>query len=85
MRYQVIKLIPTEVLRIKVGAGRLDRVSNLIHSDTLFSAIVNCYVKLFGESNIDDFINRLIISSVFYGIRVRGKDIFSSQNLNLTL
>lgn len=75
MRYQVVKLIPPKIFHIKVGEGRLDRVSTTIHSDTLFSAIVNCYVKLFGEDNLDDFINKLFISSLFYGIRVVNKDI----------
>jgi CRISPR-associated protein Csm4 len=85
MRYQVIKLILPDIFRIKVGEGRLDRASTLIHSDTLFSAIVNCYVKLFGEDNVDSFIGRLVISSLFYGIRASDKDIlfFPKPRLNI--
>ncbi|MGC9063856.1 MAG: type III-A CRISPR-associated RAMP protein Csm4, partial [bacterium] len=73
MNYKIVKLLPQDVLRIKVGEGRLDKVSAIIHSDTLFSAIVNCYVKLFGEDGLNDFINSLLISSLFYGLRISNR------------
>jgi CRISPR-associated protein Csm4 len=73
MNYKIVKLLPQDVLRIRIGEGRLDKVSVIIHSDTLFSAIVNCYVKLFGEECLDNFINRLLISSLFYGLRISNR------------
>lgn len=75
MSYYAIKLFPPDIFRIRVGDGRIDKVSSMIHSDTLFSAIVNCYIKLFGDSKVKDFVDRLLISSLLYGIRIEEREI----------
>jgi len=41
---------------------------NIIHSDTLFSAMVNCYIKLYGNENVEKFIETIRVSSVFMGL-----------------
>ncbi|HAF07924.1 MAG: hypothetical protein XD76_0581 [candidate division TA06 bacterium 32_111] len=51
-----------------------------IHSTTLFGALANCYVKLYGENSFNDFLaifegNDAKISSVFPFIRTKEKDL----------
>ncbi len=48
----------------------------IIYSDTLFSAIVNCYVKLYGDENIKEFIEKLNISSVFMGLETEKENVY---------
>ena len=47
----------------------------IIYSDTLFSAITNCYVKLYGDEKIEDFINKIKVSSIFLGLEIVGEKI----------
>ena len=67
MAVQVVKLLPLEHFRIRIGEGRMDRIGNLVHSDTLFSALVNSGIKLYGEDLFAPMIDSLCLSSVFYG------------------
>ncbi len=65
---------------LHLGSGLLDQSGAIIHSDTLFSALVNNYVLLFGQSGLSEFINAfkaesiLEISSAFPAIEtIRGE------------
>lgn len=51
-----------------------------IHSDTLFSALVNQFVLLYGSEKVTDFIaefveQKIAISSVFYGLETQKQDV----------
>lgn len=74
MKVEVYKLLKEGPLLLHIGLRRLDRTSNIIHSDTLFSALSNSLTKLFGEEKFDLFEKNLVISSVFPGLRL-SKDI----------
>jgi len=74
MAVQVVKLLPLEHFRIRIGEGRMDRIGNLVHSDTLFSALVNSGIKLYGEDLFAPMIDSLCLSSVFYGLRVKERN-----------
>lgn len=76
MKYKIYKLFPYNYCHIKVSEGRLDRASMFIHSDTLFSGLINCYTKLFGEKDLDIFIDNLVISSLFYGLKFSNQELF---------
>ena len=70
---KVIKLYPTFPFHYRVGIGRMDEVDETIHSDTLFSALINCADMLYGDSEVNALIEafnegRFNISSVFFGI-----------------
>ncbi len=47
----------------------------IIHSDTLFSAVVNNYSMLY--DNIEEFIHDLKISSLFFGFEIENKNIYT--------
>lgn len=58
-----------------LGKDAINDNLQIIHSDTLFSAIINCFTLIYGKHFVDDFIkefgNRnIIISSVFYFIDI---------------
>lgn len=64
---------------IKLNLPKENRFSiedPIIHSDTLFSAIVNCYVKLYGDEKVSDFIDKVKISSVFIGLKIENEEIY---------
>lgn len=64
---------------IKLNLPKENRFSitePIIHSDTLFSAMVNCYVKLYGNEKITDFIKKIKVSSIFIGLGIKGKEIY---------
>jgi len=69
--FQVVKLIPSDKFRMRIGKGRMDRIEGLVHADTLFSALVNVGIKLHGEKHFIPIADSLCISSVFYGLRVQ--------------
>lgn len=71
MAVQLVKLLPSRHFRIRIGEGRIDRIGNMVHADTLFSALVNSGIKLYGEDLFIPVIDSLCISSVFYGLRVK--------------
>ncbi|NLJ37169.1 MAG: type III-A CRISPR-associated RAMP protein Csm4 [Candidatus Atribacteria bacterium] len=71
MTFQVVKLIPSDNFRMRIGKGRMDRIEDLVHADTLFSALVNVGIKLHGEEHFIPIIDSLCISSVFYGLRIQ--------------
>ena len=71
MNYQVVKLIPSDNFRMRIGKGRMDRIEGQVHADTLFSALVNVGIKLNGEEHFIPMADFLCISSVFYGLRVQ--------------
>ena len=73
MTFQVIKLIPSDNFRMRIGKGRMDRIEDLVHADTLYSALVNVGIKLHGEERFIPLVDSLCISSVFYGLRVQEK------------
>ncbi len=76
------KLIPNKYAKFRVGKTSWFDSDFLMHSDTLFAAIVNNYVLLYGTEKLDLFIdeflnNQIKVSSVFYTI-----DIFKKQAKN---
>jgi CRISPR-associated protein Csm4 len=46
---KLVKLIPKKGTKYHFGAGKLNSTDIVFHSDSLFSAFVNNYTKLFGE------------------------------------
>lgn len=69
----IYKLILNNPTKIRIGKTSWNDSDDFIHSDTLFSAIINCYSLLYGSEKIEDFINEFItekikISSLFYSI-----------------
>jgi CRISPR-associated protein Csm4 len=66
---KAVKLKLPEIAKFSIS-------DDIIHSDTLFSAIVNCYVMLFGdeEENLKKFIEQIKISSIFLGLDIKGNN-----------
>ncbi|MEN3185041.1 MAG: type III-A CRISPR-associated RAMP protein Csm4 [Atribacterota bacterium] len=75
MTFTVVKLFSRFPLRWHSGLGSLDRSDLFPHSDTLFSALVNAFLLLYGEEMLPEFLSELWVSSVFPGIRQEGKDV----------
>jgi CRISPR-associated protein Csm4 len=75
MRVEIYKLFREGPIVLHIGLRRMDRTSHLIHSDTLFSALSNSLFKIFDEDKFNEFEEKLIISSVFPGLRGTSKDI----------
>lgn len=75
MKVKVFKLFKKDPILLHIGIRRMDRTSTVIHSDTLFSALSNSLLKLFGEEEFNLFERKLIISSMFIGLRLPNCDI----------
>ncbi|PMQ01618.1 MAG: type III-A CRISPR-associated RAMP protein Csm4 [Dictyoglomus sp. NZ13-RE01] len=75
MKVDVYKLFKDSPISLHVGLRRMDRTSTEIHSDTLFSALSNSLIRLFGEDRFENFEKKLVVSSIFVGIRTPGRDI----------
>ena len=58
MTFQVVKLIPSDNFRMRIGKGRMDRIEDLVHADTLYSALVNVGIKLHGEERFIPLISK---------------------------
>lgn len=69
MKCQVVKLFSRETICLHPGAGRMDRTEAIVHADTLFSAICNALVKLYGEQMLPDLMNDILLSSLFPALR----------------
>ncbi|MEN2984803.1 MAG: type III-A CRISPR-associated RAMP protein Csm4 [Dictyoglomaceae bacterium] len=75
MKVEVYKLFKKDPILLHIGIRRMDRTSTIIHSDTLFSALCNSLIKLFGEESFEIFEKYLLISSMFIGLRGTKKDL----------
>ena len=65
----IIKLYPYDNSLYHFGIAGLEETETIFHSDSLFSAIVNNYIKLFGEDDLEKFLNEApVISSMFHFI-----------------
>jgi len=58
----------------------LDDTSNILHSDTLFSSIINLFASIYGEDDTKEVINyfengNLLVSSGFYELESKGNKI----------
>ncbi|PKP59386.1 MAG: hypothetical protein CVT89_01365 [Candidatus Altiarchaeales archaeon HGW-Altiarchaeales-2] len=63
---KLIKLKPKNNAKYHFGESGLDESSVIFHSDSLFSAIINNYVKLYGDSKEDiEKLKSVKISSLF--------------------
>ncbi len=81
----IYKLITTNNTKIRIGKTGWNDSDDMIHSDTLFSALINCYVLLYGQDKVKNFISEfengnIKISSVFYSV-----DIFENKNFIKTI
>ncbi len=66
-----------KIIKLKLSKeNRFSIIDPIIHSDTLFSAMVNCYAKLYGDEEITDFINKTEVSSIFIGLKVGDIEIY---------
>lgn len=79
------KLITPNNTKIRVGKTGWNDSDDIIHSDTLFSAVINCYVLLYGQDKVKNFIyefenGNIKISSIFYSV-----DIFENENFIKTI
>jgi CRISPR-associated protein Csm4 len=67
----IVKLIPNKNSKYHFGEGSLDESSYIFHSNSLFSAIVNNFIKLYGVDEFNNYkgeIKKLKISSLFPAI-----------------
>ncbi|WP_456419555.1 type III-A CRISPR-associated RAMP protein Csm4 [Methanocaldococcus infernus] len=71
---KLVELKPATNSKFHFGNGRLERTSSIFHSSSLFSAIVNNYIKLYG--NFDDKLKNIKLSSLLYKINLGNKDIY---------
>ncbi len=63
---KIIRLHFTTPVHLGLGMGEeYDRAAPSLHSDTLKSALVSAYVKLYGEENAGDFFRSFRVSSAF--------------------
>ncbi|GEM_PF-3623561 len=53
----------------------MERSDTMVHSDTLFSALCNAFVRLYGEGDLPTWMENVLVSSVFPGVRWGEKDI----------
>lgn len=72
---KAIKLICNPKSRFRLGFNDISHATDYIHSDTLFSAIINAHNLLYGQSETNNFIQlfkdrKIIISSAFYLIEI---------------
>lgn len=75
MRVEIFKLFKEGPILLHIGLRRMDRTSTIVHSDTLFSALSNSLIKLWGEEKFEIFEEKLVISSLFIGLRMPNFDI----------
>lgn len=78
--YNIIKLIPKENSKYHFGEGDLTESSTILHSHSLFSALVNNFVRLYGDEEFKKYaekIKELRISSLYPAIYQ-----FNLDNLN---
>lgn len=69
---QTIFLIPSQNSKYHFGDFGLETSSFIFHSDSLFSAIVNNYIKLYGEEELNkdvEEIKKIGLSSVFPAVK----------------
>ncbi len=85
MKVEAIKLLKNGPILLHIGLRRMDRTSTIIHSDTLFSALSNSLIKLFGDKEFDIFEEKILLSSVFPGLRGISKDILFLPIPNIPL
>ncbi len=76
---KAIKLICGENNRFRLGATDLDSLTEYIHSDTIFSAIINSVNALYGRDKSNEFVELfrkkdIKISSGFYLLEVSNGD-----------
>jgi CRISPR-associated protein Csm4 len=67
----IVKLIPNKNSKYHFGEGSLEESSYIFHSNSLFSAIVNNFIKLYGVNEFNNYkeeIKKLKISSLFPAI-----------------
>lgn len=74
MVFTVVKLFSRFPLRWHLGLGSLDRSDVFPRSDTLFSALGNAFLLLYGEKELATFLDTLWVSSVFWGVRGKEED-----------
>ncbi len=70
---KIYKLNSEYPQKIRVGKTDWNDIDDFVRSDTLFAAIVNCYVSLYGSDSVDKFIREfeeggIKISSAFYSV-----------------
>lgn len=71
----IFKFFSEGITRFQTGRKEFNDDMDIIHSDTLFSAIINCYLLIYGKTSVEEFIDefrkqRITISSMFYFIDV---------------
>jgi len=87
---RIYKLICGSNTKIRIGRFDRNDTDDIIHSDTLFSAIITCFNLLYGDEKIQDFINEfengnIKLSSVFYLAEVFKKNDSNEFNFLKTI
>jgi len=73
---KIVKLIPRKNCKFHFGYLGLDINDTIFHSDSLFSTICNNFVRKYGSSKLDEFIQRFpLITSLFIGFTHKDKDL----------
>lgn len=74
---KIVKLIPKIRSKFHFGHLSLEINDHIFHSDSLFSTICWNLIKEFGKEKIEEFIKNFPkITSLFYGIKANGKEIY---------
>ncbi len=71
MKYSICRFKPKSSFHLGTKEGWIEGSEKQIHSDTLFSAFCHCYVLLYGQKELEEFLRSyddappLILSSVY--------------------
>ena len=68
---EIVKLIPDKKSKYHFGEGSLEESSIIFHSNSLFSTIINNFIKLYGTDEFENnrkYFNEIKISSLFPAI-----------------
>ncbi len=64
MKFQLCKWVPISPLHLGERETWQEGSSVFIHSDTLFSGICHCYSLLYGKSELDNFIAKIVQQNI---------------------
>ncbi|MEJ5185547.1 MAG: type III-A CRISPR-associated RAMP protein Csm4 [Candidatus Geothermincolales bacterium] len=80
---RLVRILPRAPFHLGEATGAMDRVSEVLHSDTLFSGICHCWSMLFGPRDLESLLESMLsgeppfrISSGFPFVEYQGDTIY---------
>lgn len=78
----IYKLYLNDFQNFQTGEKEFNDDMDIIHSDTLFSAIINCFALIYGKAAVEEFIGEfrkrhIMVSSMFYFL-----DVIKNRKIN---